>query len=156
MPTRAQRWPQLSKECSANRIFPGTTTHDEVLVRSTAKFSCLLNAMNHRLFSVALPSSFAVALLLHGSLAVSSTPTAEKEVKTVMCQWFANGKTEFMCLKKPMKDAQKECNEYASKQRGDDSKCSCTSDANYIRNTCDGISAPPPPTSTRANDQPSR
>lgn len=59
-----------------------------------------------------------------------------KEPKVVMCQWFAGGKTEYMCLKKPMKEAQKTCNEQASKQRGDDSKCSCTDDENYIRDTC--------------------
>lgn len=112
--------------------------------------------MNRRIFSFTLSLSFASAVLLHGAGAMSSAPTAKKEAKTVMCQWFANGKTEFMCLKKPMKEAQKECDEYASKQRGDDSKCSCTSDANYIRDTCDGIAEPPPPASTGWSDPSSR
>jgi len=109
--------------------------------------------MNRPLLSTLLPLSFAITLLLQSTLATSSPPAAKQGPKTVMCQWFANGKTEFMCLKKPMKEAQKECDEYATKQRGDVSKCSCTSDANYIRDTCDGIAEPPAPASTGSNEQ---
>jgi hypothetical protein len=63
-----------------------------------------------------------------------TTDTAKP--KMVMCQWLAEGKTQFMCLEKPMKEAQKTCDEQASKSRGDTSKCACTDDENYIRDSC--------------------
>jgi hypothetical protein len=57
--------------------------------------------------------------------------------KKIMCSWIAYSRNEYMCLEGDMKEAQKKCDETATKMRGEPSKCKCTDDPNYIRDVCD-------------------
>ena len=67
-----------------------------------------------------------------------NSPTElESKKKKIMCSWFSQGKTQFMCLETDMKSAQKKCDEKASAERGDTATCTCTDSADYIRDTCD-------------------
>lgn len=54
----------------------------------------------------------------------------------IMCSWLAQGRNEFMCVRDTMSAAQKKCDEHVTKQRGEPSKCKCTSDPNYIQDMC--------------------
>lgn len=60
----------------------------------------------------------------------------QKAAPPIMCSWLAQGRNEFMCVRDTMSAAQKKCDEHVTKQRGEPSKCKCTSDPNYIQDMC--------------------
>jgi len=73
----------------------------------------------------------------------SALSRKKKSSPLIMCMWNAYGKSQYVCSKKEMKEAQKNCDERATKQRGDKSTCSCTDDPNYIKDMCDDGFEPP-------------
>ena len=54
-----------------------------------------------------------------------------------MCSYLLYGVQKSVCGVGSVADLQKKCDENATKDRGEETKCACTDDQNYIGDACD-------------------